>query len=46
VLQPFGKREEADVAILIDAAAGAVRSLILEGLAATQDRHNRSGASD
>jgi PTH1 family peptidyl-tRNA hydrolase len=46
VLQPFGKREEADVAILIDAAAGAVRSLILEGLAATQDRHSRSGASD
>jgi PTH1 family peptidyl-tRNA hydrolase len=46
VLQPFAKREEADVAILIDAAADAVRSLILEGLAATQDKHNRSGARD
>ena len=46
VLQPFAKREEADVAILVDAAADAVRSLILEGLAATQDKHNRSGARD
>lgn len=46
VLQPFAKREEADVAILIDAAADAVRSLILDGLAATQDKHNRSGARD
>ena len=46
VLQPFAKREEADVAILIDAAADAVRSMILEGLAATQDKHNRSGARD
>jgi PTH1 family peptidyl-tRNA hydrolase len=46
VLQPFAKREEADVAILIDAAADAVRSLVLDGLAATQDKHNRSGARD
>jgi PTH1 family peptidyl-tRNA hydrolase len=46
VLQPFAKREEADVAILVDAAADAVRSLIIEGLAATQDKHNRSGARD
>jgi peptidyl-tRNA hydrolase, PTH1 family len=46
VLQPFAKREEADVAILVDAAADAVRSLILDGLAATQDKHNRSGARD
>ena len=46
VLQPFPKREEADVAILVDAAADAVRSLILDGLAATQDKHNRSGARD
>jgi peptidyl-tRNA hydrolase, PTH1 family len=46
VLQPFAKREEADVAILIDAAADAVVSLITEGLAATQDKHNRSGARD
>ena len=46
VLQPFAKREEPDVAILIDAAADAVVSLIVEGLAATQDKHNRSGARD
>ena len=46
VLQPFAKREEADVAILIDAAADAVVSLIVDGLAATQDKHNRSGARD
>jgi len=46
VLQPCAKREETDVAILIDAAADAVRSLILDGLAATQDKHNRSGARD
>jgi PTH1 family peptidyl-tRNA hydrolase len=46
VLQPFAKREEADVAILIDAAADAVVSLIVDGLAATQDKHNRSGSRD
>jgi PTH1 family peptidyl-tRNA hydrolase len=46
VLQPFAKREEADVALLIDAAADAVVSLIVDGLAATQDKHNRSGARD
>jgi PTH1 family peptidyl-tRNA hydrolase len=46
VLQPFSKREETDVAILTDAAADAVRSLIVDGLAAAQDRHNRSGARD
>jgi PTH1 family peptidyl-tRNA hydrolase len=46
VLQPFAKREEADVAILVEAAADAVVSLIVDGLAATQDKHNRSGARD
>ena len=46
VLQPFAKREEPDVALLIDAAADAVESLIIDGLAATQDKHNRSGARD
>src|SRR5437773_3640957 len=46
VLQPFAKREEADVAILVDAAADAVLSLIIDGLAAAQDKHNRSGARD
>ncbi len=46
VLDPFAKREEVDVAILVDAAADAVRSLIVDGLAAAQDRHNRSGPRD
>ena len=43
VLRPFAKTEEAEVAILVDAAAEAIRSLVLEGLAVAQDRHNRSG---
>src|ERR687888_1069283 len=37
VLQPFPKRQEAEVAILVDDAAEAVRSLILDGLEKTQD---------
>jgi peptidyl-tRNA hydrolase, PTH1 family len=40
VLQPIPKRLEAEVAILADRAADAVRSLIADGLAATQDRFN------
>jgi PTH1 family peptidyl-tRNA hydrolase len=43
VLQPFSKREEADVAILIGDAADAVLSLVTLGLSATQDRFNRPG---
>jgi peptidyl-tRNA hydrolase, PTH1 family len=43
VLQPFPKRAEADAAILVDDAADAVVSLAREGLAAAQDRYNRSG---
>lgn len=41
VLDPIGKRLEADVAIWVDRAADAVRSLIADGLAETQDRFNR-----
>ena len=41
VLTPIGKKLEADVAIWVDHAADAVRSLIAEGLAPTQDRFNR-----
>jgi peptidyl-tRNA hydrolase, PTH1 family len=41
VLAPIAKREEADIAILVGRAAEAVRSLIVDGLAATQDRFNR-----
>ena len=43
VLEPFAKREEADVAILVDDGADAVRALVASGLAATQDRFNRAG---
>ncbi len=42
VLQPIGKREEADLAILGSHAADAVRALIADGLERTQDRFNRS----
>jgi PTH1 family peptidyl-tRNA hydrolase len=43
VLEPFPKRVAADVAILVDAAADAVVSLVRDGLGPTQDRYNRSG---
>lgn len=42
VLQPFGKRQEADARMVVDDAADAVLSLVREGLAAAQDRYNRS----
>ena len=41
MLEPIGKKLEADVAIWVDHAADAVRSLIADGLAPTQDRFNR-----
>ncbi len=41
VLEPIGKKFEAELAIWAGHAADAVRSLIVEGLAATQDRFNR-----
>jgi PTH1 family peptidyl-tRNA hydrolase len=43
VLEEFAKRDEPDVAALVDAAADAVLSLVRDGLPATQDRYNRSG---
>jgi PTH1 family peptidyl-tRNA hydrolase len=43
VLEPFAKREEADIAILVRDAADAVVSLVEEGIQVTQDRFNRSG---
>lgn len=43
VLEPFAKRELVDVAILADEGADAVRTLVVDGLAAAQDRHTRSG---
>lgn len=43
VLAPIPARMQADVAILVDHAADAVRALISGGLDAAQDRFNRSG---
>jgi peptidyl-tRNA hydrolase, PTH1 family len=43
VLDPFAKREEADVALLIEEGADAARTVVVDGLAAAQDRHTRSG---
>lgn len=43
VLEPFPKRMQAEVAIFVDDAADAVLSLVRDGLAATQDRFNRTG---
>jgi peptidyl-tRNA hydrolase, PTH1 family len=42
VLQPFAKREQPEVEVLVEQAADAVEALIREGLAAAQDRFNRS----
>jgi PTH1 family peptidyl-tRNA hydrolase len=43
VLEDFGKREEAEIAILVDDGADAVLSLVRDGLQAAQERFNRSG---
>jgi peptidyl-tRNA hydrolase, PTH1 family len=45
VLQPIGKKLEAEVAIWVDRAADAVGSLVADGLVATQDRFNRQAPS-
>ena len=45
VLEPIGKRDEADVELVVGHAADAVRSLIEHGLERTQDRFNRSAPS-
>jgi PTH1 family peptidyl-tRNA hydrolase len=42
VLEPFAKRERDDAALLVEAAADAVLSLVTEGLEPTQERFNRS----
>lgn len=43
VLQSIPKRDEAEVALLVDEGADAVRAIVLEGLERAQDRFNRSG---
>jgi len=45
VLQPVAIHDEPDLALLVDHAAAAVRTLIAEGLERTQDRFNRSAPS-
>jgi len=42
VLEPFAKAEREEAEILAEEAADAVLTLVAEGLAAAQDRHNRS----
>lgn len=42
VLEDFSKREQADVALLVDDGADAALSLVRDGLQVTQDRFNRS----
>lgn len=44
VLRPFAVREQPGVEVLIEDAADAIVALVTEGLAAAQDRFNRSGA--
>jgi PTH1 family peptidyl-tRNA hydrolase len=46
VLSPFGTRERKEVEVLIEDAADAALALVTEGLAAAQDRYNRSGGGD
>jgi PTH1 family peptidyl-tRNA hydrolase len=43
VLEDFPKRQDADVAILVDDGADATLSIVRDGLQVTQDRFNRSG---
>jgi PTH1 family peptidyl-tRNA hydrolase len=43
VLEDFAKREEADVAVLVEEGADATLSLVVDGLEPTQDRFNRGG---
>jgi PTH1 family peptidyl-tRNA hydrolase len=42
VLEPFAKAEREEAELLIERGADAVLTLVREGLAAAQDRHNRS----
>lgn len=46
VLETIGRALEADIAIWVDRAVDAVRSLIRDGLGPTQDRFNRGAGTD
>jgi PTH1 family peptidyl-tRNA hydrolase len=43
VLEPFARAEREEVEVLVEEAADAVLTLVTDGLAAAQDRHNRAG---
>jgi PTH1 family peptidyl-tRNA hydrolase len=43
VLERFAREEREEVDVLVDEAADAVLTLVTDGLAAAQDRHNRAG---
>ena len=43
VLEPFARAERQEADILVEEGADAVLTLVTEGLAAAQDRHNRAG---
>lgn len=43
VLEPFAKAEREEAEVLVEGGADAVLALVTEGLAAAQDRFNRSG---
>jgi PTH1 family peptidyl-tRNA hydrolase len=45
VLETFSKAERDEVEVLVEEAADAALTLVREGLAAAQDRHNRVGGS-
>jgi len=45
VLEPVGKKAQADIAVWVDRAVDAVRSLIADGVTATQDRFNHRAGS-
>lgn len=46
VLEPFAKAEREVADLLVEEGADAVLALVTEGLAAAQDRFNRSGPPD
>ena len=42
MLEPIAAKDEPEIALWVDRAADAVRSLIREGLEPTQDRFNKN----
>ena len=46
LLDPFSRREQPEVEVLVAEGADAVRSLVRDGLSVTQDRYNRGGTRE